>query len=318
MGYELATSVHFKHDITGKRPFLQTVGQVIDAGFKNLDFNFLDMVGYESEFLSDNYQEWIYQCKEFAEGRGAKWVQAHAVATGAKEDYGQFKKNIKRSIECCSYLGIEWIVAHHICDPKYMVDSNLTPLDFNLKMFDELLETAEKYKVGIAIENNTSFPFFADADYKDSTENLLTLVDRLGSPYAGVCWDVGHANINCVYAGAEFIAKQSEQLKIVGKRLKATHIHDNNSGKIGMDAGLKANELHITPSIAFDEHIQPYMGTVDWDDVIKGLDEIGYEHYFTYEAHRAINSIPDDFMPETLMHLRKLGEMIVSKSTLRD
>ena len=107
MAYELATSVHLKYDATEKVPFLKGVGRIIDAGFRNLDFNFLDMVNGSTMFLSDGYKEWICQCKEYVEARGAKWVQAHAVATGAKEDYEAYKKNVKRSIECCDALGIK-------------------------------------------------------------------------------------------------------------------------------------------------------------------------------------------------------------------
>lgn len=237
--YELATSTHLKYDKTGKAPFLHGVERIINAGFKNLDFNFLDMVDTPTEFLSDDYKEWIYKCREFVEARGAKWVQAHSVCTGLQKDSEQFMKNVKRSIECCSYLGIEWTVMHHVGDPKYSAGSNLSPLDFNLKMFDEFLETAEKYKVGLAIENNTHFPFFVNGKFEESTEDLINLVDKLGSEYVGICWDVGHANINHVFRNAENLTHQSEQLKLIGNRLKATHIHDNNAAMAGRNAGIK-------------------------------------------------------------------------------
>ena len=68
MAYELATSVHLKYDATEKVPFLKGVGRIIDAGFRNLDFNFLDMVNGSTMFLSDGYKEWICQCKESFEG----------------------------------------------------------------------------------------------------------------------------------------------------------------------------------------------------------------------------------------------------------
>ena len=316
MAYQLATSVHYKYDFTGKTPFLKGIQPVIDAGFTNLDFNFLDMVHGKTEFLSDNYQQWAYECKEFARKNHVRWVQAHAAAaevktTGKKEDFDRNMNYMKRSLECCGILEIPWAVFHHIDDPM-VAGSDLSPRDFNLKIFDELLETAQKHKVGIAIEN-THFPFFAGNAIARGTEDLIDLVDTLGSEYVGVCWDIGHANLNWLYKGAESLANQSQQLKLIGSRLKATHIHDNNAKK--MAAAVKLSE----PNAAFvaDEHIQPFMGTVDWDDVIKGLDEINYSHYFTYETHNSVNNLPDEVVSSALVHLRKVGENLIAKSTLK-
>ena len=313
--YELATSTHLKYDKTGKVPFLKGVERIINAGFKNLDYNFLDMVDYPNRFLDDDYKDWMYECREFVEAHGAKWVQAHSAVTGARKNFEKFMSMQKRSIECCSYLGIEWTVHHHIEDPEYSAHSSLSPMDFNLKMFDELLETAEKYKVGIAVENSPS-RFFADSTYEESTEDLVKLVDKLGSKYVGICWDVGHGNVHHVHKNADNITHQSEQLKLIGNRLKATHIQDNNASRAGKSAGLKVDDSEINTTVAFDEHIQPYMGTVDWMDVIKGLDAINYNHYFSFEVHNAINSLPDELTDSALVHLRRIGEYLVSKSTL--
>ena len=198
-----------------------------------------------------------------------------------------------------------------------MVNSTMKPADFNLQLFQEFLETAERHKVGIAIENNTAFPFYAGERFEAATDNLLTLVDRLNSKYVGVCWDFGHANINCVLQGAEHLAHQSEQLKQVGDRLKATHVHDNNAKMVGINAGIKMNHEKVSMTLAFDEHIQPYMGTIDWNDVVRGLDAINYDHYFTFEAHRAINSLPDEIADSAMAQLFRVGEGIIRKSVLR-
>lgn len=314
MGYELATSTNLAYDKTGKVPFLDGVERIINAGFKNLDYNFLDMIDYPNPFLSDNYKEWMYECRDFVEKRGAKWVQAHSVATGAKKDFDKFVEDQKRSIECCSYLGVEWTVHHHISNPKYTTGSSMSPLDFNLKMFDELLKIAEKYKVGIAIENNTTFPFFEGNHVEESTENLITLVDKLGSEFVGICWDVGHANINAIYKNSQHLADQSEQLRMVGDRLKATHVHDNNAKRLAYCPELLYSEVTFNPHPVFDEHIQPYLGTIDWNDVIKGLDDIKYSHYFTYEAHAAVNKLPSEVLDDGISMLRKIGEYIVGMS----
>lgn len=316
MAYKLATSVHYKYDFSGKKPFLEGIQPIIDAGFKNLDFNFLDMVRGDTEFLKENYMEWIFECKEFAEKNNVHWVQAHATPVevglnGTKENFERNMKYMKRSLECCGALGIKWAVFHHVDNPQ-AAGENMSPKDFNLKFFTELLEVAQEHKVGIAIEN-THYPFFSGNSYADGTYDLIDLVDTLGSEYAGICWDVGHANLNMFYEGAEHLANQSEQLKLIGDRLKATHIHDNNAKTMSSVAKL------VEPNLCFaaDEHIQPFMGTIDWDDVIYGLDSINYSHYFTYEAHNSVNRLPDEVVSSALIHLRKVGESLIAKSILK-
>ena len=316
MRYQLATSTHWKYDTTEKIPFLKSVGDSIDAGFTNLDCCFLDMRDENCKFRSDGYKDWIFECKEFVEQKGAKWVQAHAVAPETLGYTEVCKQHIKRSIECCSYLGVEWIVMHHIFDPKSMWGSSLSGLEFNLRYFAEFLEVAEKYNVGIAIENQTCHPFYRESEYARSIEELLQLVDKLGGDHVGVCWDVGHCNVSAAFEGAEHLSKQSELIKLCGDRIKATHIHDNNAKKYSKLYKINANTSLKDPWCALDEHIMPYQGDVDWDDVIKGLDSIHYNRYFTYETHTGVNPYPDNVSKEAMQFLYHLGLEMLSKSAL--
>ena len=56
------------------------------------------------------------------------------------------------------------------------------------------------------------------------------------------------------------------------------------------------------------------MGDIDWADVIKGLDAIDYSHYFTFEAHRAANTLPESIVNQGLIQLRRVGESIINMS----
>ena len=93
--YVLSTSTHLKYDKTGKVPFLKGVERIINAGFKNLDFNFLDMADHPNRFLDDDYKDYMYECHEFVEAHGARWVQAHSVGTGAQDDFQLYMRNQK-------------------------------------------------------------------------------------------------------------------------------------------------------------------------------------------------------------------------------
>lgn len=316
MAYELATSVNLNY---GKQPFLEGVEKIINAGFTNLDYNFLDMTSPNDRLWQDDYKRWIYECREFAEKRGAKWVQAHAVCTGAVElSRDEYINKIKRSVECCAYLGVEWTVCHTLWHPMYFFNDPTPATEFNRRMFSEILETAEKYNVGLAVENSTSFPLFEDHGVNTSTEQLIEFVDSFKSDHIGICWDIGHANINAVFEGYEHVAeRQSEEFKKIGNRLKATHVHDNKAKTAGLKAGIKLNGTGINQTTAFDSHIQPFMGDIDWADIISGLDAIGYSHFFTYETHASTQPLPDELIDAEMRHLYTVGQYLVGQSKLK-
>ena len=50
-----------------------------------------------------------------------------------------------------------------------------------------------------------------------------------------------------------------------------------------MGDGLQA--LHIHDNFADDTHGQPYSGTCSYDQIMKGLVDVGYKGYFTLEAY---------------------------------
>ena len=74
-----------------------------------------------------------------------------------------------------------------------------------------------------------------------------------------VCWDTGHANGE---------GSQYHDLVDLGKHLYAVHIDDNN-GK-------------------GDQHVIPFFGTVNMDEIMYALIDADYRGYFTFEATSAL------------------------------
>ena len=318
--YELATSLHFRYDRECKIPLSHEIERITSCGFKNLDFNFLDMcMNRNSDFLKDNYIDWIKDCKKTGDLCGAKFVQAHAPCESIYDtgNYDLLVELCIKAIKGCAILGIPWMVYHPIPDCKGRFNSDEDIYEFNYKFFTTILPYAKEYNVGIAIEDIA--PMYTNSSMANLTDDLIHLVDALGSSYVGVCWDVGHANLCSVISGAEHIAHQSEQIIKLGDRLKCTHIHDNNSKRaagLGYKMDSDPQKIKWNDACVFDEHIQPFMGDIDWQDVIKGLDAIDYSHYFTYEAHHAANTLPENLVNSELVQLWKIGEEILSMSRL--
>lgn len=314
--YKLATSTHFCYDRSCKIPVTHEIERLAFCGFKNLDFNFLDMcMNKNSDFLSDNYKEWICNCKRVADYCGVKFVQAHAPCETIWDtnNYDLLVNLCIRAMECCSVLGIPWMVYHPLNAPKDRFGSDLSCFDFNMKFFKELLPYAEKYSVGIAIEN--IIPFYGGTDLTKMIDEQINLVDSLNSELVGICLDVGHLNLLHTINGTDNFRKQSDIIKMFGKRLKCTHIHDNMARNFPDIIKANPQSGFYDYGNKFDEHLSPYMGSIDWDDVIAGLDAIDYEHYFTYECHNAAAKLPSHLVNNALIQLREIGEFMISKST---
>jgi sugar phosphate isomerase/epimerase len=98
---------------------------------------------------------------------------------------------------------------------------------------------------------------FEDTFWPDCAEAVAELIDLVNHPRLGAVFDVGHANLKPMPI--------RDEIRLLGNRIKAIHVHDNN-GK-------------------FDMHRAPFMGgSTSYDALISGLIEIGYEGYFTFEA----------------------------------
>lgn len=88
---------------------------------------------------------------------------------------------------------------------------------------------------------------------------LVETVRAVGSSHLGICLDTGHLNFT---ADKE---SPSAFIRRCGPLLQALHIADNEG--------------------ASDQHMMPYgRGNVDWEDVIRGLAEIGYQGLFNLEV----------------------------------
>ena len=288
MSYPVSTSIHFRFDQEYKVSLNDQIAQTIRGGFTCLDFNFLDWnADLRSPVVGPDWEHWIDDAGELAAKMGAKFNQAHApVYNGLRfpgctqEDIHEFQL---RAIRSCAKLGIPWMVYHAIytSDPNWM--------KINHEIFEPLLEEARKYGVGMAFENtwvvHQNIPLW-------QTEALIELADSYNDPYVGICWDTGHCNM-C--GGKPELRKYTDQYKEItklGKRLKALHIDDNNG--------------------CIDDHIAPFDGIINWDDVMRALRDIGYEHSFTFEAHNAARRVPESLADERIAYMKRLGDTLVA------
>jgi len=187
-----------------------------------------------------------------------------------KEDV---EKAIKRGIHVGALLGAEWGAFH----PRTAVTQGYdraVSFCHNREKLSEYLEYAEKYGMGIAVENMPLYPYTAPhfRFFGAGWEDLCELVDTFDSDKIGICWDFGHAHLAAL--------DQSVALKTIGKRLKITHVHDNTKND--------------------DHHQLPLLGNSDWnirwEPIMKTLCEIGYQGALTLEVVTPPISVCEGFV----------------------
>jgi sugar phosphate isomerase/epimerase len=230
------------------------------AGFRYID---LDMYTFtpDSPYMQDNWQEYVLNLKKVADGLGMKFVQAHSQGGNPLSDdkahVDFLTKATIRSIEICGMLEIKNTVAHNGYYKGMKKDEWFVK---NREFYETLFPTLEKYGVNLLCENST------DANMRglyfiNTGRDMKEFIKFCDHPLIHGCWDTGHANVE----GAQY-----DEIMTVGDDLYAIHYNDNRG--------------------TADEHVAPFLGTLNHDEVITALIDVGFKGYFTLECNNSLRS----------------------------
>ena len=85
--------------------------------------------------------------------------------------------------------------------------------------------------------------------------SLSTLLEKdIDARHVGICLDFGHAHL---------MGDVADAVETVAEHLIATHVHDNRGRE--------------------DEHLVPYLGTIDWNLALVTMQKIGYDGTYMME-----------------------------------
>ena len=224
------------------------------AGFRYIDLNMYSFTP-DCAYMSENWREEVYKIKRLAEELGMEFVQAHSQGGNPLSDdkaHVEFLiASTLRQIEICEILGIGNTVVHPGYKPGV---SKEEWFKLNKEFYEKLLPTAEKCGVNILCENSTKANM-GDMYFLITGKDNREFVDYVGHPRLHVCWDTGHANCE---------GNQYEDILALGDQLYAIHYNDNRG--------------------TMDEHVAMYVGTLNHDEVINALIDVGFKGYFTLEC----------------------------------
>lgn len=228
------------------------------AGFEGVE---LALSG-EGELSMNSTEREIQDVRKTAEDLGLK---LYSLSCGLCWDYRlsdddekmreKAKDMIKKQLETAKILGadtilvIPGVVNVEFSNPEKKVAYDVV-YDRALEGLNELKKHAESLKVNIGLENVWNKFLLSPMEMRD-------FIDKIGSEYVGSYLDIGNT-LYCSYP--------EDWVRILGKRIKKVHFKDYR---------LQAGGLH--------GFVDLLAGDVDYPEVVKALNEIGYQDWVSAE-----------------------------------
>jgi sugar phosphate isomerase/epimerase len=224
------------------------------AGFRYVDLSMYSLTS-RSLYMCDGWRDEVLKLRELASELGMTFVQAHSQGGNPlSEDRAHVEFLVSatlRSIEVCELLGIPCTVVH---SGHAKGISKEEWFERNRDFYRRLLPTAERCGVKILCENSTAANMGARY-FINTGKDMREFIDYVGHPLFGGCWDTGHGNCE----GAQY-----DEIMALGDALCAIHYNDNRGAQ--------------------DEHVAPFLGTLNHDEILHALIDVGYRGYFTLEC----------------------------------
>lgn len=272
-------------------PIPESVARCKAAGFDVLDLNMCPMdLRRRQLFCDDDWEAKIDDVIKAKEEHHVIFDQSHPPYRGGftavfpnPEDNEFFRRMERRALDITARVGGKWAVIHPVCDPE-AGDNLEAQLALNHKIYDDIVEQATKLGIGIAFENMIEWPV-GPYRFAARPEELVALCDSYNLPNVGICWDFGHGNL-------VVSDRHEEALRLLGSRLKVTHVHDN--------LGVR------------DDHFLPFMGDICWEKLMPVLKEIGYDGNLNLEigfTHKMPDSLRDEAARVAASATKKLMEL---------
>lgn len=249
---------------------------VSKAGFDAFDFSFFKEKG-KPQTDEQEIIETALRVKAIAKEKGLVCNQIHAPHRLLEnEEYilqNPHFREMVYAIRGAGILGAKYVVVH-----PFRHDDGSDEVDDVIEFYRTLLPYAKESGVKIATEN-----LFRAAQNPEKMNRLLYGVDDEDFV---LCFDTGHSAV----VG---IPPENFLSKVDAKYLKVLHLHDNDGKR--------------------DLHQLPYLGTMNWNNIIAELAKCGYSGDMNLEIPLYIDNLPDMAIPEALALAVKVGKDMIMR-----
>ncbi len=241
--------------------------------------------------------------KEGANKAGIRINQMHMpypvfVPTARKEinDY-LWNEVAPKSMEICRFFECPNIVIHGFKLEQYC-GSEEAEWEKTEEFIDFLAPMAKDYGITVCIENlyNTQGAHKVEGPgcnpYR-AIRRIDEINDKYGTEILGFCYDTGHGNL----VGLD----PYKFITLLGKRLKVLHIHEN-------DGIADLHQLPFTFTRTRDNS-----SVLDWDGVIRGLAETGFDGVLSFETAPVLDCFPGELKEDVLKLIARIGHYFAGR-----
>ena len=270
------------------------------CGFDCVDFSFTSKMRYSAvvergenpffskttEELLDYYRPW----KAAADAAQICFGQAHApfpsYAPGNNAANAIFQDAIEKCLAVCRMFACPYLVVH----PVHTNGTLEREVQINMEFYVSLIPAAKETGVMICLENmfggqGGHVEEAVCSDFAQAARYIDDLNTLAGAEIFGFCYDVGHATL----LGKD----QRRSINLLGKRLRALHIHDTDGRT--------------------DLHRQPYAYSrgsgyvTDWEGFLQGLRDVEFDGVLSFETDSAVRELPAPLMDAMLCYIARCG-----------
>lgn len=199
---------------------------------------------------------------------GRTWGSPFSNASPLQEVRDRAVAEARAALELARRVPVETLIVHPGLPDSLVMgpDNDASALR---RSVEEIAEAAAPLGVRVALENIPGA--------LATPEAVVAEAEAEAAPAGlGTCLDVGHAHL---------MAGVVDAAETMSGHLVATHVHDNHG--------------------AWDEHLPPYEGGIDWDAALMALQKIGYEGVLMFEV--APNGAPT---PAVLARVRQAASRL--------
>ena len=234
------------------------------AGFRYIDFSMYQFTP-DCVYMQENWRDEVQKLKDLAQELGMQFVQAHSQGGNPlSEDKAHVDFLLKatiRSIEICQMLGIKNTVVHNGYEQGISKEEWFVK---NKAFYEKLFPVMEQTGVNVLCENSTRLNM-PNRYFINTGKDMREFIEYVKHPQIHGCWDTGHANCE---------GHQYDDIMAVGEHLYAIHYNDNHG--------------------TADQHIAPFLGTMNHDEIMHALIDVGFKGYFTFECELSLRRYHDN------------------------
>ena len=246
-------STHLYHD---RRLDREHLAEIAGFGFQAIElFATRSHFDYHDPAAVEQLAQWLSETGLSLEsvhapitdrfGEGDKWAATYSTALADNAGRQLAVKEAEAALHIAKRLPFKTLVVH-LGTPASKNNPGDNSRAAAARSAEEICRIADPLGVRVALEvipNPISTP-----------ATLVAMLEALEAPHAGICMDFGHA-----FLGGDV----PDAIETAAEHLIATHVHDNHGRA--------------------DDHLVPYLGSINWDAALVTMQKIGYDGTYLLE-----------------------------------